>query len=115
MTNALRLGPALIGSTEQPWIQNAVLAVAAGVGGALNSVAGGGSFFTFPALLLAGVAPVSANATSAVALWPAALAASFAYRDDLHSLRRMLVSLSGVSALGGLVGAVLLLWTPDAT
>jgi uncharacterized membrane protein YfcA len=105
----------LIEAAEQPWLQNVVLAAAAVIGGALNSVAGGGSFFTFPALLLAGVAPVSANATSAVALWPASLAASFAYRDDLHALRRMLVSLSGVSALGGLVGAMLLLWTPDAT
>jgi uncharacterized membrane protein YfcA len=92
-----------------------VLAAAAILGGALNSVAGGGSFLTFPALLLSGVAPVSANATSAVALWPAALAASFAYRDDLRALRRMLVSLSGVSVLGGLVGAVLLLRTPDTT
>jgi uncharacterized membrane protein YfcA len=97
------------------WFQNIVLAAAAVLGGALNSVAGGGSFFTFPALLLTGIAPVSANATSAVALWPAALAASYAYRDDLHSLRSRLISLSGVSALGGLVGAVLLLWTPDAT
>jgi len=102
-------------ATEQAWFQNAVLAAAAIVAGALNSVAGGGSFFTFPALLLSGVAPVSANATSAVALWPAAVAASFAYRDDLQALRRMLVSLAGVSALGGLVGAVLLLRTPDAT
>jgi uncharacterized membrane protein YfcA len=115
MTNALPLRPALMDPTEQPWLQNGVLAAAAVIGGALNSVAGGGSFFTFPALLLAGIAPVSANATSAVALWPAAVAASFAYRDDLHAMRRTLVSLSGVSALGGLVGAVLLLWTPDAT
>jgi uncharacterized membrane protein YfcA len=99
----------------QPWFQNVVLAGAAIFGGALNSVAGGGSFFTFPALLLTGIAPVSANATSAVALWPAALAASFAYRDDLQTLRRELVALSGASALGGFAGAVLLLRTPEAT
>jgi uncharacterized membrane protein YfcA len=105
----------LIEPTEQTLFQNVVLAAAAVVGGALNSVAGGGSFFTFPALLLSGVAPVSANATSAVALWPAAVAASFAYRDELKALRPTLVALSGVSALGGLVGALLLLWTPDRT
>ena len=109
------LRAALTEVSGESWLQGVVLATAAAVGGALNSVAGGGSFFTFPALLLSGVAPVSANATSAVALWPAALAASFAYRDDLRASQRMLVTLSGVSALGGLVGAVLLLRTPDAT
>lgn len=105
----------MVEAAEPSWLQNVVLAAAAAFGGALNSVAGGGSFFTFPALLLTGISPVSANATSAVALWPAALASTFAYRQDFQTLRRTLVALSAASALGGLVGAGLLLRTPDAT
>ncbi len=92
-----------------------LLAVAAALGGALNSVAGGGSFLTFPALIFAGVPPVTANATSAVALWPAAVAAAFAYRERLRESESDLVRLSVVSVVGGLVGAVLLLRTPNTT
>ena len=52
------------------FLDGLLLFASAGCGGALNSVAGGGSFFTFPALVFLGVPPVTANATSAVALWP---------------------------------------------
>ncbi len=83
--------------------------------GALNSVAGGGSFLSFPALLFAGVPPVAANATNAVALWPAGIAAGVAYRKDLHVPRATLFALGGASLAGGLAGALLLLRTPDAT
>ena len=92
-----------------------VLAASAALGGALNSVAGGGSFFTFPALLFVGIAPVTANATSAVALWPAALSASLAYRRELEHSKHVLVPLAAASAVGGLIGAVLLLRTPNTT
>ncbi len=50
--------------------EGAVLFVAATAAGLLNSVAGGGSFVTFPALLFTGVPAVMANATSTLALWP---------------------------------------------
>lgn len=91
----------------------ALLVLAALLGGALNAVAGGGSFFTFPALLVAGVPAVPANATSAVALWPASVASAAAFREDLKHGRRELWALGAVSLLGGLVGALLLLLTPE--
>ncbi|MEA3199459.1 MAG: uncharacterized protein QOE90_887 [Thermoplasmata archaeon] len=82
-------------------------------GGAQNAVAGGGSFFTFPMLLFAGVPPIEANATSTVALWPGSVASAFGFREELRLERRTLVLLGVVSALGGLLGALLLLLTPE--
>lgn len=90
-----------------------LLVAAAAAGGALNAVAGGGSFLTFPALLVAGIPPVAANATSAVALWPASVTSAGAYREDLRHARRLAVVLGVASALGGLVGALVLLGTPE--
>lgn len=85
------------------------------VGGALNSVAGGGSFIAFPALLFVGVPPIPANATNTVALWTAAAASGGAYRSRLNSSRRVLIALLGASLAGGLCGALLLLKTPAHT
>lgn len=90
----------------------AVLFATALVGGALNSVAGGGSFFTFPALLLAGVPPVPANATSAAALWPAGVTGIHGYRDDLRHARHLVPVLGAASVAGGLLGALVLVATP---
>lgn len=92
-----------------------LLLLAALLGGALNAVAGGGSFLTFPALVFAGVPPVNANATSTVALWPGTVAAVGAYRGEFDTQRRTLLLLGGVSTLGGVLGALLLLRTPQAT
>lgn len=94
---------------------SALLALAAVLGGSLNSVAGGGSFLTFPALVVAGIDPVTANATSAVVLWPASVASALAYRGELEGLRSVLPRLGAASAAGGFVGAVLLLRTKSAT
>lgn len=88
---------------------------AGALGGALNSVAGGGSFVVFPSMLVGGVAPVAANATTAVALWPAGVSSAFAYRKDIPRDRRLLAVLSIASALGGGLGAKLLLVTSDET
>lgn len=93
--------------------QYGLLVVAAVLGGALNSVAGGGSFLTFPSLVFAGVPPVPANATNTLALWPASPAAAFAYRHELKQARSWLYGLSAISAIGGFVGALLLLRTPN--
>lgn len=90
-----------------------VLFFAAVLGQALNAVAGGGSFVTFPSLLFAGVAPIEANATSTIALWPGTLASAWGYRHDFAADRRIVVVLSVVSIIGGLVGALLLLRTPE--
>src|SRR5581483_1395219 len=79
------------------------------IGGAQNAVAGGGSFFTFPTLLFAGVGSISANATSTVALWPGSVASAVALRDE----RRLFLVLGAASLAGGLAGALLLLHTPQ--
>jgi len=92
-----------------------VLLLGAGLlAGAMNAIAGGGSFFTLPALVLAGVPSLAANASSTVALFPGGLASVWAYREDLQpvngvSLRPLLV----VSLLGGFLGSMLLLLTPQ--
>ncbi len=87
---------------------------AAALAGALNSVAGGGSFISFPALVAAGVPPVMANTTNSVAVWPGMVAATFAYRDLMSEMRRTLLVLGITSFAGGLLGAILLLSTSDA-
>ncbi|MEW6707084.1 MAG: TSUP family transporter, partial [Pseudomonadota bacterium] len=90
-----------------------LLAAAAFAAGALNAVAGGGSFLTFPALVFTGVPPIAANATSAVAVSPGYLGSALGFRAELAQLpRARLVAEGLVCALGGLAGALLLLVTP---
>ena len=90
-----------------------LLFAAAFLGGALNSVAGGGSFLTLPALLYAGVAPVSANATSTFAMWPASLSSAVAYRREIGQAREWTLRLGFISLVGGLLGGLLLVRTSD--
>lgn len=92
-----------------------MLFFAAAVGGGLNSVAGGGSFVAFPALLFAGVPPVPANATNTIALWPGSVASAIAYRRELGDVRRQLLPLGVAALLGGLTGSLLLLRTSETT
>jgi uncharacterized protein len=95
---------------------NAVLLFfAALLGGALNAVAGGGSFIAFPTLLFTGVPAVPANATNTVALWTGLTFSGGAFRHHLKVQRRVLWSLVGVSLAGGVFGALLLLRTPGQT
>jgi uncharacterized membrane protein YfcA len=97
-------------------LAHAIFLFAAGiVGGALNAVAGGGSFLTFPALLFVGVPPIPANATNALALWTGATASGGAYRNRLDVPRKMLVPLLAAGVSGGVGGAFLLLRTPAHT
>jgi uncharacterized membrane protein YfcA len=91
------------------------LALAGALSGALNSVAGGGSFISFPALLFTGVPPITANATNTIAVWTAAAASGGAYRKRLNVPRRVLLPLVSASLVGGLAGAVLLLSTSART
>ncbi len=94
-----------------------ILLITAGfLGGALNSLAGGGTFVTFPALLLAGLNPIAANASSVVALFPGTFSGAWAYRRNILSVTEVNVGYFFVlSLLGGLLGAVLLLSTPTST
>ncbi len=78
-------------------------------------MAGGGTFISFPALLNTGVPAVQANATNTVALWPGLAASTGAYLKRLNVPRRLLVPLLLTSVVGGLVGALLLLRTPQHT
>jgi uncharacterized membrane protein YfcA len=88
--------------------------VAAAAGGAVNAVAGGGTLLTFPAIVGLGVTPLVANATSTVALWPAALGSMWGYRGELAGARRWVVRFTAPSLAGGALGAGLLLYTsPD--
>jgi hypothetical protein len=85
------------------------------LGGAMNAIAGGASFITFPTLLALGLPPIPANATNTVGIWPATLAGAGALREDLAEQRNRLVPLGIVSILGGVAGALLLLRTPPTT
>src|SRR5690606_25480200 len=91
-----------------------LLALAGFAAGGMNALAGGGTFFSFPALLAAGLPPVTANATNAVALWPASLAGAWAARASLRPLGRYLIPLLLAGLAGGLLGGLLLLAGGDA-
>jgi hypothetical protein len=92
---------------------------AAFAAGFINALAGGGSFLTFPALIAAGLPPIAANASSTVALFPGQIATAVLSRDGLLAAskdKRIDVPLlSAISLVGGFVGGLLLLVTPDET
>jgi uncharacterized membrane protein YfcA len=91
----------------------AVLAGAAAAAGIINSVAGGGTIVSFPVAVALGLPPIVANATNAVALSPASIASAFAYRRELDKDRAVLRLFLPPAAVGALLGAALLLWTPQ--
>jgi uncharacterized membrane protein YfcA len=83
------------------------------LGGILNSIAGGGSFITFPALLFAGVPPIAANATNTFASCAGYLSGAYAFRKDIATDKNSLKKIIIPSLFGGLLGALLLLNTPE--
>jgi uncharacterized membrane protein YfcA len=98
-----------------PILSFSMLLVAAFLGGAANAVAGGGQFMIFPALLLAGVAPVRANATSSLVVLPGTIASTWVYRGTLTRLDRGLIGwLVLTSLIGSAIGSILLLSTSNA-
>jgi len=80
----------------------------------MNSIAGGGSFLSFPALILAGVPSIPANATNSAAMWVGTLGGARAYWDDVQPHKRMLYVMVAISIVGAILGASLLLLTPPA-
>jgi uncharacterized protein len=86
-----------------------LLAFAAFLGGLVNSVAGGGGFIAFPALLKAGLLPIEANATGTVALWPGQFTSIAGYREDLRKNIRLVIPVALVALIGGFAGAYTLL------
>lgn len=95
--------------------QYCLLAAMAFVGGVMNAVAGGGSFFSFPALLGLQLPPVNANATNSLALWPGQLASLMALRRELRAVRSLVMPVILTSVAGGSVGALTLLNTSQTT
>jgi uncharacterized membrane protein YfcA len=106
-----------VDSSSQSFVLHhyAIPAAAALIAGAMNAMAGGGSFISFPALMAAGIPPVNANATNTVALWPGQLASVFAFRAELREGRRLLIPVMVAGAMGGFFGAMLLLHTAQST
>ncbi len=90
-----------------------LLAAGGFVAGVVNAVAGGSSFLTFPLLLAAGLHPLVANMTNFVALTPGNIMAMVAYRRELAGVGRRLAAPIALSAIGGLIGAELLLWSGE--
>jgi uncharacterized membrane protein YfcA len=92
-----------------------LLSVSGFVAGAMNALAGGGSFVSLPALIAAGVPSVEANASSTVALFPGSIASTWAYWNGMGPVcgvaRRHLLA---VTLVGGFLGSLLLLWTPSS-
>jgi uncharacterized membrane protein YfcA len=94
-----------------PW-KHGVVAVVALAGGFVNSIAGGGSLLTFPTLIWVGIPPVTASATNTVGLWAGSLGGVVGFRRHLPE-RSVIVLLGVPSLVGGSLGAVLLLRTPE--
>lgn len=88
-----------------------LLAGAGFLAGAINSVAGGGSLISFPALLGAGFPAVPANVTNTVALWPGYVGGALGYAGMLRRRSREFLPLAGTALVGAVLGAVLLLTT----
>jgi len=87
-----------------------VIGGAALLAGLVNALAGGGSFFVFPALIAAGLSPIEANITTAISVFPAGIASAIAYRGELRLYAGHLLPLAVLAGACGLVGAGLLIW-----
>lgn len=98
-----------------PLASNLLLFVVAFVAGVINGIAGGGGLLVFPTLLFIGTPPIQANATNTASLWFGTAASTVAYRRELLCLRWELLLLTATSVSGGILGAHLLLQTPQAT
>jgi uncharacterized membrane protein YfcA len=96
-------------------LQHFWLVLASFLAGALNAMAGGGSFLSFPALLGVGVLPIQANATNTVALWPGQFTSIAAYWQDLKANVHLVLPVCSAALVGGVTGAIILLRTGQAT
>jgi uncharacterized protein len=92
---------------------DAAIIVVAGVwAGMVNTIVGSGTLVTFPVLLALGYPPLTANVSNGLGLVPGSLTGAIGYRRELRGLRGRVLRLGVASVLGGLTGAVLLLWLP---
>jgi uncharacterized membrane protein YfcA len=95
--------------------QALILAAASFGAGVMNAMAGGGTILTFPSLIFLGLPSIAANATSTVGLLPAAMTSLYGYVDEVREQRKWLKTLFLPSLIGGAIGSVLLLRTPEKT
>ena len=95
-----------------PHVHQLLVFLAACAGGAVNSVAGGGTLLTVPTLIWLGVPALNANATSTVALWPGSLSGAWGFRREMRQADSRVYALVVPSLIGGLTGAILLKRTP---
>lgn len=95
------------------YLELCVLFAAACVAGGMNSVAGGGTILTFPALLAFGMPSIQANATSTLALLVGIVGSLYGYRNHLSAAKPWLKNFAPVSIAGGLLGAWLLTRTSE--
>jgi uncharacterized protein len=96
-------------------VQGIILFLSAMIAGAINSIAGGGSFIAFPALIFTGMPPINSNAICSVALFPGSLASIGGYRLELIEERKILPLMIITSVIGGIIGSVIMLKTPPNT
>ena len=82
--------------------------------GIINVIVGGAGFMTFPLLMAAGMTEIEANASNFVAVLPANLVGTYLYRNELKSVRKHLGLRLFMSALGGLMGSLILTLTGQA-
>jgi len=94
------------------WLDVLLLFVAGSAAGTINAVVGSGSLITFPALLALGYPPVLANVTNNIGVLPGSISGAVAYRRELRGQWRQVLPLAVCSAIGGLIGALLLLVLP---
>lgn len=94
-------------------LQILLLALAGFAAGTVNAVAGGGSFFTFAALVFGGLPTLDANATSAVALTPANFASVLGYRQEVRKYFREMLPFMVLGTIGAAIGAWLLITIGD--
>jgi uncharacterized membrane protein YfcA len=94
---------------------HALAIFAAGIAaGGINTLVGSGTLITFPVLLAFGYAPVTANVSNTIGLVPGSVAGAIGYRRELSGQRRRAIPLAAASAVGGTVGAILLLSLPPS-
>jgi hypothetical protein len=96
------------------WLDLVALLGAGAAAGLINTVVGSGTLITFPTLLALGVPPVTANISNTVGLAPGSLSGAWATGRELTGERRRVLWLGTASLLGGIAGALLLLWLPSA-
>lgn len=91
-----------------------LVALAGVAAGTINTVVGSGTLITFPTLLAFGVPPVTANVSNTVGLVPGSVSGVLGYRRELAGQRSRVLRLGSASLLGGVLGALLLLWLPSS-